>query len=54
MKDLLKKTMIPWTLIVGCLILLGLGFDGEVRAILAMAAMWAFKDTRGAIKEAKK
>ena len=29
-------------LIIGCLVLLGLGVDGEVKSILVMAAGWAF------------
>lgn len=30
-------------LIIGCIILLATGIDGEVKSILAMAAAWAFK-----------
>lgn len=33
-------------LVVGCLVLLFLGIDGEVKSILAMAAGWAFKGGR--------
>ena len=29
-------------LVIGCLALLGLGVDGEVKSILVMAAGWAF------------
>ena len=32
-----------YLLIIGCFILIGLGLDGEVKSILAMAAGWAFR-----------
>ncbi len=38
-------------LIVGCLGLIFLGIDGEVKSILAMAAAWCFK---GGVDRAKK
>lgn len=35
-------TVIALVLVVGCLILMGLGIDGEVKSILTVAAGWAF------------
>ena len=43
MKKKLVDLIIPAVLIIGCLILLGFGIDGEVKAILAMAAGWTFR-----------
>ena len=40
-------------LVVGCLVLIGLGIDGEVKAILAMAAGWTFKGGYNASKTSK-
>ncbi|GAI20178.1 unnamed protein product [marine sediment metagenome] len=45
------KTIANWApdrvaaiiLVVGCLILVGFGIDGELKAILAMAAVWLFR-----------
>ncbi|MBA7541576.1 hypothetical protein ES705_33892 [subsurface metagenome] len=34
--------IIALAMVVGGLVLLGLGIDGEVKSILAMAAGWAF------------
>lgn len=35
--------IIPSILIIGSFVLIALGIDGEVKAILAMGAAWAFK-----------
>jgi len=43
MKKKLVDLIIPAILIIGCLILLGFGIDGEVKAILALAAGWTFR-----------
>jgi len=43
MKAKLIDLIIPLVLIVGTMILLVLGIDGEVKTILALAAGWAFK-----------
>lgn len=32
-----------YIIIIGCLILIGFGLDGEVKSILAVAAGWAFR-----------
>ena len=48
--------IIPLVLIVGCLVLIGLGIDGEVKTVLGMAAIWTFKSVgehRKEIKERK-
>jgi len=42
MKEILIDFGIPVILILGCLVLLGLGIDGEVKSILTMAAGWTF------------
>ncbi len=42
MKDILLDFGIPAIIIVGCLGLIALGRDGEVKSILTMAAGWAF------------
>lgn len=42
MRELLIDFGIPAMLIVGSFLLLGLGIDSEVKAVLAMAAAWAF------------
>ncbi len=34
--------IISLVLVIGCLVLLGLGIDGEVKGILGMAAGWCF------------
>jgi len=34
--------IIALVLVVGCFLLLGLGIDGEVKGIIAMASGWAF------------
>ncbi|MBA7551200.1 hypothetical protein ES705_43736 [subsurface metagenome] len=34
--------IIALVLIIGCFVLLGLGIDGEVKAIITMAAGWCF------------
>ncbi|MBA7535518.1 hypothetical protein ES705_27776 [subsurface metagenome] len=34
--------IIALVLVIGCLILLGLGIDGEVKSVITMAAGWAF------------
>lgn len=43
MRDRLIDLIIPAILIIGCLVLLVLGIDGEVKVILTMAGVWAFK-----------
>jgi len=43
MKTKLIDLIIPLVLIIGCMILLCKGIDGEVKTILALAAGWAFK-----------
>ncbi|MBU0598693.1 MAG: hypothetical protein KKD44_26170 [Proteobacteria bacterium] len=53
MKKYLADLIIPWTIIVGCIVLLACGFDGEVKAVLAMAAGWAFRSSKTIIKEVK-
>ena len=35
-------TVIALVLVVGCIVLLALGIDSEVKSILAIAAGWAF------------
>lgn len=42
MKDILIDFGIPSMLIIGCFLLIGLGIDGEVKAVLLMAAGWCF------------
>lgn len=42
-KSKLVDLIIPAILIIGCLTLLIMGIDGEVKVILTMAAVWAFK-----------
>lgn len=37
-------------LLVGCLFLVGLGIDGEVKSILSMSAAWLFGREYGKIK----
>jgi hypothetical protein len=34
--------VIALVIVIGCLILIGLGIDNEVKSILALAAGWAF------------
>lgn len=43
MKEKLIDLIIPSILIIGSMILLVMGIDGEVKTILALAAGWAFK-----------
>ncbi len=50
MKTKLIDLIIPAILIIGCLLLIGLGIDGEVKAVLLMSAGWAF---RAGIKKTK-
>ena len=38
-----NEFVLPGVLIIGCLVLLFTGIDGEVKAILAVAAGWLFK-----------
>ena len=42
--------IIALVLVVGCLVLLGLRIDGEVKSILTMAAGWAFGSGYRALK----
>lgn len=35
--------ILPCVIIVVCAVLLGLGINGEVKGILAMAALWVFR-----------
>ena len=44
------ENVVAVILVVGCLILLGCGIDGEVRAILAAAAAWVFRGGYDIIK----
>jgi len=54
--------MIKWTpdkiiagvLVVGCLVLVGLGIDAEVKAILSMAAAWLFGTSYLEYRKSKK
>lgn len=41
-KDILIDFGIPAMLIAGCLFLIATGIDGEVKAVLLMAAGWCF------------
>ncbi|MBA7591978.1 hypothetical protein ES708_34149 [subsurface metagenome] len=34
--------LIALIVVIGCLILIGFGIDGEVKSILGMAAVWTF------------
>lgn len=43
MKELFIDFGLPLFIIMGCFVLLFCGRDGEVKAILAMAAGWVFK-----------
>ena len=43
MKSKLIDLIIPLVLIIGSMLLLVFGIDGEVKTILALAAGWAFK-----------
>jgi len=43
MRAKLIDLIIPLVLIIGSMVLLVLGIDGEVKTILALAAGWAFK-----------
>ena len=46
-------TIIAVILVVGCLVLLGLGIDGEVKSILAGAGAWVFGSQYTARKASK-
>lgn len=43
MKSKLIDLIIPLVLIIGSMVLLVMGIDGEVKTILALGAGWAFK-----------
>jgi len=42
MKTKLIDLIIPLVLIIGCIVLIAAGIDGEVKSILTLAAGWAF------------
>lgn len=35
--------LLALVIVIGCIILMAFGIDGEVKSILAMAAAWAFR-----------
>lgn len=45
--------VLPLVVVVGCVVLLMTGRDGEVKAILAMAAGWLFKSGYSRAKPSK-
>jgi hypothetical protein len=42
-KDILIDFGLPALVLIGCIVLLMAGHDGEVKSILAMSAGWLFK-----------
>ena len=52
MNDIFKYTdlVIALVLVIGCLVLLTLGIDSEVKSILTMAAGWAFGRGYGTVR----
>ncbi|MBA7631804.1 hypothetical protein ES703_39340 [subsurface metagenome] len=51
LKELLIGFGIPAILIIGSMILLLSGIDGEVKVILAMAAAWTFRSATQRVKK---
>jgi len=40
-----KDFIIPLVLIIGCFVLIGFGYDGDIKGILGLGAGWAFGRT---------
>lgn len=53
---LIRDQLIPLVLIIGAFILIACGIDGEVKAVLMIAAGWAFRAqyTRYSLRRRKK